>query len=827
MANNRIQIKRTPVSGRTPNTTNVANGQYIWDGELALNMADGILYSSNGTSLIELGANNTSQRISTNNLTVGNTLFVVANGNVGIANSTPTQKFVIDNGKILLNIGPPGYETRYSDDQIKIVDGIHSLSLASNPYIQKITYSSGLHLISGGLTRFFVNNSGNASVGTSESTARFTVSSGTLPTTQHIYGTYTDVSNYERINLTANSSGHYVLGEEAGTGSGRDLFLGANNTTHMMIAANGNIGINTTSPAYKLHVGGNPGDIHAKIGYYYTFATDQIMSSGAAKFGTNVLGEEVQLRQGGFTRLIVAANTGNIGIGTTSPVSKLHLLDPTSTALTLQGATWSSGPTIWFGDDSSTNMGRITYVNNGDYLVMGANGETNTLAVTSGGKVGVGIVSPVGRLHVKSFGNLYDTVLVLDNDGANRYTGMQYRNDGVWKAGSYYDNTTAYMVQNTVGGYLFFVNNGVEAVRITATGQVGIGINPSVKLAVSSGTSPTTQHIYGTYTDISNYERINLTANSSGHYILGEEAGTGAARPMYLGANNTAAVTIDSAGNFGIGTSLPTSKLHIKGSPSFSPIRLEYYDNQYHNLYIGPYQGSNGAVYFRGNYDGNDVALLEYVPGANHGVRFYYGTRTASTSDATYPAKLSFHVRGVGNPTLTLDHNGNVGIGNSTPTSRLVVTGNTVLGTNSTSSTSIGGVAIINNDVEIGAKNAVANASNTQTVLTTFSSNKYRGGKFIILGKRSTDSHISEVLVTHNASNVFFTEYSIVYTNTSLFSVSASIVSGNVEIVVTSSLSDINYDIFENKFINELGVYDRSQTLVLDRSGSTIETRAA
>lgn len=51
-----IQVKRSTVAGRTPNTTNVANSQYIADGELAINLPDGVLYSSNGSALIEIGA---------------------------------------------------------------------------------------------------------------------------------------------------------------------------------------------------------------------------------------------------------------------------------------------------------------------------------------------------------------------------------------------------------------------------------------------------------------------------------------------------------------------------------------------------------------------------------------------------------------------------------------------------------------------------------------------------------------------------------------------------------------------------------------------------
>jgi len=65
MANNLIQIKRTSVSGRAANTNTLPN-----PGELALNMADGILYSTNGSFVFEIGANNTLVNV-TNSISVG------------------------------------------------------------------------------------------------------------------------------------------------------------------------------------------------------------------------------------------------------------------------------------------------------------------------------------------------------------------------------------------------------------------------------------------------------------------------------------------------------------------------------------------------------------------------------------------------------------------------------------------------------------------------------------------------------------------------------------------------------------------------------------
>jgi len=76
MVNNVLQVKRTSTSGRTPNTTAsyATNTQYIAAGEFALNMADGILYSSNGTAVITVGANLVNQNIS-NTLQVANINF--------------------------------------------------------------------------------------------------------------------------------------------------------------------------------------------------------------------------------------------------------------------------------------------------------------------------------------------------------------------------------------------------------------------------------------------------------------------------------------------------------------------------------------------------------------------------------------------------------------------------------------------------------------------------------------------------------------------------------------------------------------------------------
>jgi len=76
---NKFQTKRTTISGRTPNTTNSGNTHYIDAGELALNLTDGKMFSSNGSVYFEVGANVQNLSV-TGNATIK---AIIANGSIG------------------------------------------------------------------------------------------------------------------------------------------------------------------------------------------------------------------------------------------------------------------------------------------------------------------------------------------------------------------------------------------------------------------------------------------------------------------------------------------------------------------------------------------------------------------------------------------------------------------------------------------------------------------------------------------------------------------------------------------------------------------------
>jgi hypothetical protein len=111
-----------------------------------------------------------------------------------------------------------------------------------------------------------------------------------------------------------------IRGHLPGDGTG-DLYFDANNGsgvgTRMIIKGNGNVGLGTTSPASKLQV---LGDVS-----WGDATRTGILSYGEAGLSMGAYsGHDLQIFAGGTERIRVGS-TGNLGIGTTTPLANLHI----------------------------------------------------------------------------------------------------------------------------------------------------------------------------------------------------------------------------------------------------------------------------------------------------------------------------------------------------------------------------------------------------------------------------------------------------------------------------------------------------------------------
>ena len=155
MATNRIQLKRTFTAGRTPNTTNSANSQYIDAGELALNLADNILYTSNGSALVNLtpaAAGSVSVRTTNGN---GGTVNTSVNNVTGINFDESTGFHVTDqgSGNVFVSLGS-GYKyitvsgqttiTAVGEDTLNVANGNFIYLTTSNTAPKTLTISANL-----------------------------------------------------------------------------------------------------------------------------------------------------------------------------------------------------------------------------------------------------------------------------------------------------------------------------------------------------------------------------------------------------------------------------------------------------------------------------------------------------------------------------------------------------------------------------------------------------------------------------------------------------------------------------------------------------------
>ena len=92
--------------------------------------------------------------------------------------------------------------------------------------------------------------------------------------------------------------------------------------------------------------------------------------------------------------------------------------------------------------------------------------------------------------------------------------------------------------------------------------------------------------------------------------------------------------------------------------------------------------------------------------------------------------------------------------------------------------------AILDHDA-ISPNSLTTSTTTANQALDIFSSLQYRTAKYIVSAESGSDYHATEVLLIHDGSTVYMTEYATIYTNASLITLNGDITNGNVRLTVT------------------------------------------
>jgi hypothetical protein len=420
-------------------------------------------------------------------------LTVDTSGNVGIGTDSPAQNLTIektvtsgDGATALLGVFAKGgaagedaeiYIGQNQSRAAKIVahkkgtGNDHDLSFSTNASAATPTEKM----------RILAN--GNVGIGTTSPAAKLEVSGGALKVTN---------AGNASIFINANAVGSdasIFFEEDDGVkakiqhdASNDSMLFTDGAFTDTMTLKGAKVGIGTTSPEEKMQLLSSGNTLIrvtsgtssiAGIDFGDTDDTDvgrirYLNSSNALQFSTQA------------TERMRITSSGNVGIGTTAPSEKLHVVGDASinttgnsTGLRIITSATGEGYLI-FGDTADNSMGGMAYSNSTNALMFDSN-NAERMRIDSSGRVGIGTTNPVVTLSV-------------DSNAQNEIARFQGAN-----AQLRIDNNILNVINLNSGGAgdsLAISTGSTERMRIDSSGNVGMGTSsPSRKLEVNAGST--------------------------------------------------------------------------------------------------------------------------------------------------------------------------------------------------------------------------------------------------------------------------------------------------------------------------------------------------
>ena len=368
---------------------------------------------------------------------------------------------------------------------------------------------------------------------------------------------------------TAGSSGYALRVNDDGTFT---------DSTPFVVDVSGNVGVGTTSPQAKLEV---VGDIYGS----------RFIDRDNTIYGLDPAGNTLTNSSSLYTAYgaILAGVSGNVGIGTTAPASKLHILGSTDLAeIKLErGGGGSLDLTYYY--DGTHRIGFTDAGAPGNWLFRVNYPDGTTWLAPGGGNVGIGTANPGAKLHISSNSGNQLKISRTGSIAVNDYNFDIHE----------FNSSNGYLAiytNSSNNNYLYLVNNGTGTAGLISEGNVSIGMTgpPVAKLSITttgvelSGTAASTAlRINAGQLGANAGDRLKLTSigfsTITNAISLGIEAlrtnngndWTTTAIGLKMDVDNTSSVNnaeiwLTNTGKVGIGTTNPAEKLDISGNATAS-----------------------------------------------------------------------------------------------------------------------------------------------------------------------------------------------------------------------------------------------------------------
>jgi hypothetical protein len=297
--------------------------------------------------------------------------------------------------------------------------------------------------------------------------------------------------------------------------------------------------------------------------------------------GTSSMASLLNITSSTGTSVLYVSNNGNVGIGTTSPISKLDVWGNLNVATSSTPTLFVSPANSFVGINTTTSASTFTIQGTGainPFTIASSTGST-LFTITPSGNVGIGTTTPSYDLHLFKAGNVNLTVESsgVANPGVSIIADPS-QGGRKWSLG-------ATIALNTIGGPKFTISDDTVtespwwmAYRLVIDGSGNVGIRapwPSNRLDVGGAVAIGTGYAGTAYPG-------GVTAPTNGMIIQGN-VGIGTTTPdakltvtgvstsptavLFNVASSTysSLFNVQSSGNVGIGTTSPSQKLHVVG----------------------------------------------------------------------------------------------------------------------------------------------------------------------------------------------------------------------------------------------------------------------